>query len=113
MKIIYKNPTDYFKDKDEDGRPLPHPERANFRKFMHNVLLNFNTFECQLGIFKQRSGLAMGSSLSPSLSNIFLDLVEKSIIPKFLKSKKVLSWVRYDDIICICEITQLMKFSIN
>ena len=44
----------------------------------------------------------------------FLDLVEKSIIPKFLKSKKVLSWVCYaDDIICICEITQLMKFSIN
>ena len=104
LKIIYKNPTVYFKDKDEDGRPLPHPERANFRKFMHNVLLNFNTFESQLGIFKQRSGLAMGSSLSPSLSNIFLDLVEKSIIPKFLKSKKVLSWVRYaDDIICICE----------
>ena len=75
MKIIYKNPTDYFKDKDEDDRPLPYPERANFQKFMDNVLLNFNTFECQLSIFKQGSGLAMESSLSPSLSNMFLDLV--------------------------------------
>jgi hypothetical protein len=32
---------------------------------MHSVLLNFNTFESQIG----SSGLAMGSSLSPSLNN--------------------------------------------
>ena len=64
LKIIYKNPAEYFKDKDVDGRPLPFPERSNLRKFMRNVLLNYNTFECQLGIFKQRSGLAMGSSMN-------------------------------------------------
>ena len=41
LKIIYKNPAEYFEDKDEDGRPLP----------------NYNTFECQLGIFKATLGL--------------------------------------------------------
>ena len=46
----------------------------------------------------------MGSSLSPSFSNIFVDLLEKSIIPKFLKSKKIIHWSRFaDDILCICE----------
>ena len=75
LKIIYQNPAAFFKDKDENNRPLPFPERANFRTFLHSVLTKFNTFECQLGIFQQKSGVSMGSSLSPSFSNIFVDLL--------------------------------------
>ena len=71
---------------------------------MHDVLLNYNKFECQLGIFKQISGLAMGSKLSPILSNIFVNLLEQSVIPKFQKTKQIIHWSRYaDDIICICK----------
>ena len=57
LKIIYKNPSNFFKEKDINGRLLPFPKRANLRNFMHSVLLNFNTFESQIG----SSGLAMGS----------------------------------------------------
>ena len=46
----------------------------------------------------------MGSSLSNSLANIFVNILEKSVIPKLIKSKKILHWSRYvDDIICITE----------
>ena len=38
LKIIYKNPSDFFKEKDENDRLLPFPKRANLRKFMHSVL---------------------------------------------------------------------------
>jgi hypothetical protein len=68
---------------------------------MHSVLLNLNIFESQIGIFKQHSGLAMGSFLYPSLANIFLDILEKSAIPKF-KNKKKSNTGRYaDDVLCI------------
>ena len=104
LKTIYKNPSLYFTDKDENNKLLPFPTRSNLRKFMHEVLLNYNKFECQLGIFKQISGLAMGSKLSPILSNIFVNLLEQSVIPKFQKTKQIVHWSRYaDDIICICE----------
>ena len=88
LKIIYKNPAQYFKDKDEEGGPLPFPERANFRKFMHKVLLNYNTFECQLGIFKQRLGLAMWSSLSPCFLLAILDF-RKICSPKLFEIKEI------------------------
>ena len=42
LKIVYKNPNLYFKEWDEDGHLLPFPDRSNLRKFLHNVLQNFN-----------------------------------------------------------------------
>ena len=79
------------------------PDRSNLRKFLHNVLQNFNVFECQLRIFRQKSGLSMGSFLSPCLSNILVNLLKKSVEPKFLKSKQKGHWTRFaDDIMCIC-----------
>ena len=45
----------------------------------------------------------MGSPLSGSLSNIFVHLMEKVVITKFMKEKTIVSWVRYaDDVLCIC-----------
>ena len=55
LKIINQNQAACFKDKDENSRPLPFPERANFRTFLHSVLTKCNTFECQLGISKQKN----------------------------------------------------------
>ena len=46
----------------------------------------------------------MGSSLSGALSNIFVSLMEKSVLPKLIKNKEIVSWIRYaDDVICICK----------
>ena len=33
LKIIYKNPDKFLKDKDQNGRPWPFLDRANFLKF--------------------------------------------------------------------------------
>lgn len=45
----------------------------------------------------------MGSCLSPCLSNIFVNLLEKSVVPKFLNTKLIVHWSRFaDDIMCIC-----------
>ena len=60
--IIYRNPAKYFTDKDENDRPLLFPVRSKLRKLMHSVFTSYNIFECQLGIYKQCSGIAMGSS---------------------------------------------------
>ena len=46
----------------------------------------------------------MGSSLSGALSNIFVSLMEKSVLPKLIKNKEIVSWIRYaDDVISICK----------
>jgi hypothetical protein len=103
LKVIYKNPSKFFNEKDENNQLLPYPERSDLRKFMHGVLLNFNTFRTQIGTFKQRSGLSMGSPLSSSMSDIFLNLMETTLIDKFIKNKEVLHWSRYcDDILVVC-----------
>ena len=45
----------------------------------------------------------MGSSISGSLSNLFIDLMEKTIIKKFIKEKTIVHYQRYaDDVLCIC-----------
>ena len=70
---------------------------------MHGVLLNFNTFHTQIGAFEQCSGLSMGSPLSSSMSDIFLNLMETTLIDNFIKNKEVLHWSRYcDDILVVC-----------
>ena len=103
LKIIYLKPSNYFKEKDENNNFLPVPDRADLRKFMHGVLLNYNTFSTQIGTFKQRSGLSMGSPLSSSMSDIFLNLMETTLIDKFIKNDEIIHWSRYcDDILVIC-----------
>ena len=109
LEIIYKTPESFFKEKDENNNLLPFPERTDLRKFMHDVILNYNVFHTQIGTYKQRSGLAMGSPLSSSMSDIFLNLMETTLIQKFIKNKEIIHWSRYvDDVIVICD-----KNSIN
>ena len=39
----------------------------------------------------------MGSSLSPILANLFVNMFEVSVIDKLVKQGKILKWVRYVD----------------
>ena len=65
---------------------------------MHGVLLNFNILNTKIGTIKQRSGLSMGSPLSSSMSDIFLNLME------------VLHWLRYCDDILQVELYGFVLF---
>ena len=64
---------------------------------MIGVLLKFSAFSTINGYYRQNEGLAMGSKLSPALSNIFLHMLESTIIQKFLDQKIVLFYTRYVD----------------
>jgi hypothetical protein len=52
----------------------------------------------------------MGSPLSSSMSDIFLNLMETTLIQKFIKNKEILHWSRYvDDILVICDKKSIEK----
>ena len=112
LDCVYKTPSLFFDEKDDFGNPFPIPPRSNFRIFIQNVLKNFNIIENNLGYYKQIGGLAMGSHLSGSLSNIFIHLMENTVVTKLLKDKTIVHWQRYTewstvryayDFFCICE----------
>ena len=72
--------------------------------FIHNVLKIFKIVENNLGFYRQIGGLAMGTPLSGPLSNIFVHLMEDTVINKLLKNKTVVHWQRFaDDVLCICK----------
>ena len=43
----------------------------------------------------------MGSCLSSIISNLFVNMLENSVVAKFEKSGDIISWVRYADDCCI------------
>ena len=54
------------------------------------------------GFYRQDQGLSMGGKMSPALSNIFLNILETTIIQKFIDQKSLVFYVRYvDDIFII------------
>ena len=97
LDCIYKTPSLFFDEKDDFGNPFPIPPRSNFRIFIQNVLKNFNIIENNLGYYRQIGGLAMGSPLSGSLSNIFIHLMENTVVTKLLKDKTIVHWQRYTE----------------
>ena len=53
-------------------------------------------------MYKQISGLGMGTCLSPLLAKLFMAVFEKSVVEKLIEVGLVLKWYRYvDDIFCI------------
>ena len=86
---IYSDPKKYFQFKGPDGNLLPPPKRENFKTFLIQTLTKYSIVLSQIGIFQQKSGLSMGSSLSPTLSNIFVRNLEKKIVKNILKIKKL------------------------
>ena len=58
---IYLEPINFFKYKNFNDILLPPPTRANLKQFLLETLLKYLIFRSPTGVFKQKSGLAMGS----------------------------------------------------
>ena len=106
LDIIYKNPTEFFNetDIDEEGNiiDLDYPPREIFQRFFHDTLLKFSSFSTVSGYYKQIQGLSMGSRLSPILADLFVNLMEESIITKHINNGNLVFYSRYvDDILVI------------
>lgn len=66
------------------------------------VALNQNFFTISDNIYEFKDGLPMGSSLSPFLSNIYMDKIEKQLLSNKTYKNKIKLWKRYvDDVFCI------------
>ena len=104
LNEVFKAPSKFFNETDKTGKVLPVPSREKLRKFLHGVLNNFNIFECQTGIFSQKRGVKMGSPLSSLLADLFLSIMERTVIEKLEKQGIVVKWIRYvDDCICVAK----------
>ena len=62
-----------------------------------NKILNQNYFKFNNKIYKQNSGLAMGSPLSSIIAEIFLQEIDKKIINIIKKYDNEGKWIRYVD----------------
>ena len=66
------------------------------------IVLQQDFFSFDNCIYKQNSGLAMGSPLSPFLAEIFLSNIEKTMISKLPSFRHVVKWMRYvDDVLVV------------
>ena len=75
---MYDNIEQFFPVSEETPEP---PPKILFRNFFLKILIEFSGFESLTGFYKQKSGLSMGGKLSPSLANIFVHMLEVSIVP--------------------------------
>ena len=91
---IYQNINDFFPLTEET--PVA-PPRALTEKFILEILLKYNSFETLGGFYRQRSGVSMGGKLSGALANIFVNMLEEKILPKYIKNNKILLYVRFVD----------------
>ena len=61
---------------------------------LHNMLelsTTGNVFQFEGEYYRQKSGMAMGSSFSPIMSNIFVEYFETELLPDVTQRK----WLRY------------------
>ena len=98
---VKKQPQRFFNEI-EDGQLLAPPSRIDLRKFLTEVLTDFNFFRTEVGVLRQKGGLGMGTCLSPLLAKLFMGIFERAVIDKLIKQGLVLKWYRYvDDIFCV------------
>ena len=88
---IYERPEQFFNESDNEIVP----PIMFFKEFLSGVLLKFSAFWTLNGFYRQIEGLSFGSKLSPALSNIFLDMMETTVIKPFLDQKILLFYCRY------------------
>ena len=100
---IYKNKKFYFKErKDENGNKIKYPPKKIFKKFVEDTILKYSAFSSLNGFFRQISGVSMGSKLSPILANIFMNIMEQTIIKKHQMNGNIITYMRYvDDIYAV------------
>ena len=82
---IYKSKgsTNYFFDHnlDDNGKVKIIPRKI-FEAFLKAILCDYTVFTTSIGIFKQTSGMSMGSSISSLVANIYLKFIEEVLIDK-------------------------------
>ena len=76
---IYENSEKYFPFKNKNGTSLTPPTREKLKNFLIETFQNFSIFKSAIGVYKQKSGLAMGSTISASLATIFVNLMVQNI----------------------------------
>ena len=97
MNEVFKAPEKFFFEKDKLGKLLPAPSRENFRKFLHGTLNNFNIFRSHVGVYSQKQGVKMGSPLSSLFADLFLGMLEGTIIVNLERQGHIFKWLRYAD----------------
>ena len=108
---IYENSEKYFPFKNKSGTPLTPPTREKLKKFLIDTLQNFSICRSPIGVYKQKLGLSMGSSISASLATIFVNLMEQIIVKKYKNENKVISYQRYaDDVVILIRKNSIRTF---
>ena len=97
LNEVFKAPEKFFFEKDKLGKLLPAPSRENFRKFLHGTLNNFNIFRSHVGVYSQKQGVKMGSPLSSLFADLFLGMLERTIIVNLERQGHIFKWLRYAD----------------
>ena len=111
LEKIYEQPRKYFKYKNDNNVFLPVPTRENLKMFLLNTFQKYSIFRSPLGVYKQKQGLAMGSSISSCIANIYVYLMEKNIVKNYIESGKLVTYHRYaDDVILIIRKNALRSF---
>ena len=104
LDIIYKDPKSFFKQKGTDENDnevdLEPPPREIFREFFHNTLLQYSSFCTVSGYYRQIEGVSMGSRLSPIVADLFVHLMEESVIRKHIENGNLIFYSRYVDDVC-------------
>ena len=104
LDIIYDDPILFFpesektiktKNDDEKIITLKPPERSLLKKFFMEVLLTYSSFESLSGFYRQKSGLSMGSKISPTMACIFVNIMEESIIKNLIEQNIIISYYWY------------------
>ena len=103
LDIIYQNPIRFFPESEkiiktqnaEKTVILKPPEKKLLKTFFMDVLLKFSSFEALSGFYRQKSGLSMGSKISPSVANIFVSIMEKNLIKDLISQNIIISYYRY------------------
>ena len=106
---IYKIPEHYFNEsytnKENKKIIIKPPPKKIFKQFIMDILLKYSCFTSLNGYYRQKSGLSMGSKLSPIMANLYCHLMEKKLINNFIKTGEIVSWIRYvDDVYGIIKI---------
>ena len=94
---VYGNPVKYFNFKGTDGVLLPPPKRELFKGFLLKTLQKFSIVNTPIGVYQQKTGLNMGSALSPMLSNIFVHALETKVLDKYIENNKLIHYSRFAD----------------
>ena len=95
---IYNDREKYFPTTPESPQA---PPRSLFEKYFMQVLLQFSSFQTLSGFYRQKSGLSMGSKISPSLANIFCHMMEENIIQGYIDKGIIISYQRYVDDVAV------------